>query len=127
MWNVNPTCGSPRIRDELAQLGLEASTATIRNIAPSLGAQLHNVGGLSSRTIPESLQRWIFCRSPGDFRLLYLLVIITHERRKIVHFNITEVPTAAWTAQQIIRAFPDDTASRYLLRDRDSIYGSVFV
>ena len=59
-------------------------------------------------------------------RLLYVLVVLNHERRRIVHFNITDAPTAAWTAQQIIQAFPYDTAPEYLLRDRDSIYGSVF-
>ena len=51
----------------------------------------------------------------------------TSGRRKIVHFNITDSPTAAWTAQQIINAFPYNTVPEYLLRDRDSIYGSVFV
>ena len=61
------------------------------------------------------------------FRLLYVLVVITHERRKVVHFKITEAPTAEWTAQQVVNAFPYDTAPQYLLRDRDSIYGSVFV
>jgi len=60
-------------------------------------------------------------------RLLYVLVVMNHERRKIVHFNITDAPTAAWTAQQVINAFPYDTAPEYLLRDRDSIYGSLFV
>ena len=63
----------------------------------------------------------------ATFRLFYVLVVMNHERRKLVHFNITDAPTAAWTAQQIINAFPDDTAPKYLLRDRDSIYGSVFV
>ena len=48
-------------------------------------------------------------------------------RRKVIHFNITEAPTAEWTAQQVVNAFPYDTAPQYLLRDRDSIYGSVFV
>src|SRR4030095_15730448 len=47
-------------------------------------------------------------------------------RRRIVHFNVTEHPTAAWTAQQIVDAFPDDTAPRWLLRDRDAIYGEAF-
>ena len=63
----------------------------------------------------------------ATFRLLYVLVVMTHERRKIVHFNITDSPTASWTAQQIVNAFPYDTAPEYLLRDRDSIYGSAFV
>jgi transposase InsO family protein len=62
-----------------------------------------------------------------SFRLLYVLIVITHERRKVVHFNITEAPNAEWTAQQVVNAFPYDTAPKYLLRDRDSIYRSVFV
>jgi hypothetical protein len=60
-------------------------------------------------------------------RLLYVLVVTNHERRKIVHFNLTDAPTATWTAQQIIHAFPYDRAPEYLLRDRDSIYELIFV
>jgi len=56
-----------------------------------------------------------------------VLVVLRHERRKMIHFNITDAPTATWTAQQIVNAFPYDTAPQYLLRDRDSIYGSTFV
>ena len=63
----------------------------------------------------------------ATFRLLYVLVVMSHERRKVIHLNITDSPTAAWTAQQLVNAFPYDTAPKYLLRDRDSIYGSVFV
>jgi len=128
MWSVNPTWGSPRIRDELAKLGLEVSTATIRKYRPK------------SRRRP-SQSWWTFLQNHAGamaamdffvvptitFRLLYVLIVITHERRKIVHFNITEAPTAAWTAQQVINAFPYDTAPEYLLRDRDSICGSALV
>ena len=60
-------------------------------------------------------------------RVLYVLIVMTHERRKVVHFNVTESPTAEWAAQQVVNAFPYDTAPTYLLRDRDSIYGSAFV
>jgi len=67
-----------------------------------------------------ALPRWIsFVVPTVTARLLYVLVVMNHERRKIVHFNITDSPTAAWTAQQIINAFPYDTAPEYLLRDRD--------
>ena len=55
-------------------------------------------------------------------RILFVLVILAHERRCIVHCNMTEHPTAAWTAQQLVEAFPDETAPRWLLRDRDTIY-----
>ena len=60
------------------------------------------------------------------FRVLFVLVILAHERRRVVHFHVTEHPTAPWTAQQVIEAFPWDEAPRYLLRDRDRIYGDHF-
>jgi putative transposase len=59
-------------------------------------------------------------------KVLFVLLILAHERRRLVHFHITEHPTAAWTAQQMIDAFPWDKAPRYLLRDRDRIYGAYF-
>ena len=62
----------------------------------------------------------------ADLRVLFVLVVLAHHRRRVVHFNVTEHPTAGWTAQQIVEAFPDDTAPPYLLRDRDAIYGHAF-
>ena len=62
----------------------------------------------------------------AHLRVLFVLVVLAHHRRRVVHFNVTEHPTAGWTAQQIVEAFPDDTASSYLLRDRDTIYGRAF-
>ena len=62
----------------------------------------------------------------ATFRVLYVFVVLRHERREIVHFNATYHPTAEWTAQQIVEAFPFDSAPRYLIRDRDSIYGTRF-
>jgi putative transposase len=58
--------------------------------------------------------------------VLCVLVILAHHRRRVVHFNVTEHPTAAWTAQQVIEAFAWDEAPRYLQRDRDRIYGTAF-
>src|SRR5713226_1986324 len=62
----------------------------------------------------------------ATFRMLYVFVVLLHHRRRVVHFNVTDSTTAAWTAQQIVEAFPDDSAPRYLLRDRDGIYGGEF-
>src|SRR5205814_4376361 len=59
-------------------------------------------------------------------RVLFVFVVLAHDHRRVLHFNVTEHPTAAWTAQQIVDAFPDDSAPSYLLRDRDSVYGHVF-
>jgi putative transposase len=64
-----------------------------------------------------------FTAPTATFRILYVFIVLSHDRRQIVHFNVTEHPTAQWTAQQTEEAFPFDTAPRYLLRDRDSIYG----
>ncbi len=59
-------------------------------------------------------------------KVLFVLVVLAHQRRRVVHFDVTERPTARWTGQQIIEAFPWGTAPKYLLRDRDAIYGSQF-
>ena len=62
----------------------------------------------------------------ATFNVLYGFVVLLHDRRQVVHFNVTAHPTAFWTAQQIIEAFPEETAPRFLLRDRASIYGELF-
>jgi hypothetical protein len=60
------------------------------------------------------------------FGLLYGFLILRHDQRQVVHFNVTAHPTAQWTAQQIVEAFPFDEAPRFLLRDRYHIYGEYF-
>jgi putative transposase len=62
----------------------------------------------------------------AGLRVLFVLVVLAHHRRRVVHFNVTEHPTAHWTAQQIVDAFPNDTEPSYLLRDRDQVYGHAF-
>ncbi len=62
----------------------------------------------------------------ATFRVLFVFVVLCHDRRRIVHLNVTDHPSAEWTAQQMVDAFPWDTAPRYLLRDRDQIYGGYF-
>ena len=60
------------------------------------------------------------------FKLLYVFIVLAHSRRRVLHFNVTTNPTAQWTAQQIVEAFPWDSATKYLLGDRDAIYGGEF-
>jgi transposase InsO family protein len=128
MWAVNPTWGSPRIRDELAKLGLAASTATIRKFRPKCRRRPSQSWRTFLQNHAGAIAAMDFFVVPTvTFRLLYVLVVITHERRKVIHFNITGAPTAEGTAQQVVNAFPYDTAPKYLLRDRDGIYGSAFV
>ena len=68
----------------------------------------------------------LFVVASVSFRLLYVMIILAHERRKILRAAVTEHPTAGWLSQQVTEAFPWDTAPRYLLRDRDSWYGADF-
>jgi len=60
------------------------------------------------------------------FQVLFVFIVIQHDRRRLVHFNVTAHPTAEWTARQILEAFPFETAPKYLLRDRDGVYGEAF-
>jgi putative transposase len=61
-----------------------------------------------------------------SFRILYVFIVVAHHRRHAIHFNVTDHPTAEWTAQQIVEAFPWESGPRYLLHDRDCIYGAEF-
>jgi transposase InsO family protein len=60
------------------------------------------------------------------FRALYVFLVLRHDRRRVAHFNVTTNPTASWAAQQIVEAFPFEEVPRFLLRDRDGIYGPIF-
>jgi putative transposase len=62
----------------------------------------------------------------ATFRVLFVFVVLSCDRRRMAHFNVTSSPNAEWTAQQIVNAFPDDIAPRFLMRDRDAIYGAAF-
>ena len=124
---TNPLWGAPRIHGELGKLGIDVSERTVSRLVrrqrrpPSqtwrtfLANHLTSLVSLDFFTVPTLTGR-----------VLFVLVLLSHHRRRIVHLRITEHPTAAWTAQQLIEAFPEDTAPRWLLRDRDAIYGVIF-
>ena len=128
MAKANPLWGVPRNHGKLFKLGIEISERTVSNLMPSrlttppsqtwqtfLKNHMKNMISIDFFTVPTA-----------TFRILFVLVILSHRRRQIVHFNVTTNPSTRWTAQQIIEAFPWDTASKYLLRDRDLIYGVYF-
>jgi transposase InsO family protein len=128
MAKANPSWGAPRIHGELLRLGFEVSERTISNLMPRRS------------TNSEPSQSWrtflknhagkcsidFFTVPTATFNILFVLVILRNCRRKVVHFNVTSNPSAQWTAQQVVEAFPWDTAPKYLMRDRDSIYGVFF-
>jgi transposase InsO family protein len=124
---ANPLWGSPRIAGELRKLGIEVAKSTVEKYrvrtrkppSPTWKAFLNN-------HVKELVAIDFFVVPTLDFGVLFVLIILAHDRRRVVHLNITEHPTEQWTAQQIVEAFPWDEAPRYLLRDRDSIYGAQF-
>jgi putative transposase len=127
MWQSNPTWGSLRIVGELQKLGIDVAKSTVEKYhprarkpaSPTWKAFLNN-------HVPDLVACDFFSVPTATFQVLFAFVILAHERRRIAHFNVTEHPTAQWKAQQMVEAFPWDEAPRYLLRDRDSIYGAYF-
>jgi len=127
MAQAKPLWGAHRIHGELLKLGIDISERSISRLMP----RKENPPSQTWRTFLENHFSEIvsinFMTVPSaTFRVLYVLIILVHDRRRVVHFNITTNLTAAWTPQQIIEAFPEDTALRFLLRDRDQIYGEEF-
>jgi transposase InsO family protein len=124
MQATNIGWGAPRIHGELIKLGIEVSQATVSKYM----LRLKNPPSQTWRTFlsnhADGLAAMDFFTVPtARFRVLYVFIVLSHDRRRVVYFNATEHPTAQWTAQQLVEAFPFDTAPRYLLRDRDAIYG----
>jgi putative transposase len=127
MWQANPTWGSPRILGELRKLGIEVAKSTVEKYRVRPRKPPSPTWKTFLKTHAQDLVALDFFTVPTvTFRVLFVLVILAHERRRVVHFNVTEHPTAVWTAQQVVEAFPWEEAPRYLLRDRDRIYGAAF-
>ena len=127
MSKANPLWGAPRIHGELLKLGIEISQATVAKYMSRQGRPPSQTW----RTFLENHVQQIVATDflvvrTVSFRLLFVFVVVGHYRRHAVHFNVTAQPTAEWTARQIAEAFPWDSAPRYLLHDRDCIYGAAF-
>jgi len=124
MWRSNPTWGSPRIVAELHKLGIEVAKSTVEKYKPH-GKRLPSATWQTflDLHLKELIAIDFFVVPTATFKVLFVFIVLAHDRRRIVHFNVTEHPTAQWTAQQIVEAFPFDTVPQYLLRDGDGIYG----
>jgi hypothetical protein len=123
MAAANPLLGAPRIHGELVvKLGIDVAERTVsrlipkRRIPPSqtwrtfLTNHIQDLVSIDSFTVPAA-----------HLRVLFVLVVLAHHRRRVLHYNVTAHPTAAWTAQQIVDTFPDDTAPSYLLSPLDTV------
>lgn len=124
---ANPRWGSPRILGELRKLGIAGAKSTIEKYRVRHRSPPSPTWRVFLKTHLTELVALAFFTVPTvGFKVLFVLVILTHARRKVVHFNVTAHPTARWTAQQLVEAFPWGTAPKYLLRDRDAVYGDWF-
>jgi transposase InsO family protein len=123
---ANPCWGAPRIHGELLKLGFELSQATVAKymVRPRKPPSQTWRTFLANHT-KDLVASDFFAAPTVLFRVLFVLVILSHDRRRLVHFAVTEHPTAEWTARQLLEAFPWD-GGRYLLRDRDGSYGEKF-
>jgi hypothetical protein len=127
MSRENPLWGAPHVHGELLKLGIEISETSIAKYRvrhrkpPSqtwrtfLDNHVKNLVSVDFFTVPTI-----------RFQVLYVFLVLAHDRWRVVHFNVTAHPTAEWTAQRLREAFPFDQVPRYLLRDRDKIFGDTF-
>lgn len=125
---ANPLWGAPRIHGEILKLGIDVAQSTVatymakhrRPPSPSWQTFLHNhADGIASIDL--------FVVPTITFKLLFGLVILRHQRRRLLSFGVTAHPTAEWIARQITEACGWDEAPRYIIRDRDRVYGHAFV
>jgi transposase InsO family protein len=124
---ANPLWGAPRIHGELLKLGIDVSQATVakymarRRRPPSQTWRTFLVNHAEQIVAAD-----FFVVPTVTYRLLFVLVLLAHERRRVVHFAVTAHPTTEWTSQQLREAFPEDSAPRYLLRDRDDAFAGLW-
>lgn len=125
---ANPLWGAPRIHGELLKLGIEISDRSVSGIIRRNNQKPPSQTWKTfiKNHMPDMVAVDFLVVPTIRFKMLFVFVVLSHDRRKAIHFNVTANPTAQWTAQQIIEAFPWDTAPKYLLRDRDMTFGSVF-
>ena len=128
MSRENPIWGAPRIHGELLKLGIDIGETSVskymirRRSPPSQTWRTFLENHVKSMVSVD-----FFTVATIRFQILYVFLALAHDRRRILHFAVTAHPTAEWSVQQLREAFPWDTAPRYLLRDRDRIFGKDFV
>jgi transposase InsO family protein len=128
MANENPIWGTERIRGELLKLGIVVSSRSIRRYRRRRHSR---PPCLSWRTFLANQAQaiWaadLFVVQTLTFATLYVMFFISHGRRQLVHFDVTAHPTAAWVWRQLIEATPWDRKPRYLIHDRDRVWGADF-
>jgi len=127
MCRENPSWGAPRIHGELLKLGIDIGETSVSKYM----VRCRKPPSQTWRTFLDNHTKQLvsidfFTVPTLRFQVLYVFLVMAHDRRRILHFNVTAHPTAEWTGQQLREAFPFDQPPRYLLRDRDAIFGDAF-
>ena len=124
---ANPRWGAPRLHGELLKLGFDLSEATVaKYMARDRKPPSQTWRTFLANHMKDLVSSDFFVVPTVFFRVLFVFVILSHDRRRIAHVAVTEHPTSEWVAHQMLEAFPWDSAPRYLLRDRDRSYGEKF-
>ena len=127
MSQENPLWGAPRIHGELLKLGIDVGQTSVGKYM----VRLRKPPSQTWRTFLDNHVKTLvsvdfFTVPTIRFQILYVFLVLAHDRRRVLHFNVTAHPTAEWTGQQLRETFPFDQIPRYLLRDRDGIFGDDF-
>ena len=127
MCRENPLWGAPRIHGELLKLGIDIGETSVgKYIVRRRKPPSQTWRTFQENHVKTMLSIDFFTVPTIRFQVLYVFLVLAHDRRRIVHFNVTAHPTAEWTAQELREAFPFAQVPRYLLRDRDRIFGGEF-
>ena len=125
MSKNNPLWGAPRIHGELLKLGINVSQATVAKYMVRHPKPPSQAWRAFLKNHAKQLASIDFFAVPTiSFRVLYVFLVLSHERRRAAHFNVMSHPTAEWISQQLLHAFPYDSVPQYIFRDRDCIYGA---
>ena len=123
----NPLWGAPRIHGELLKLGFTIAESTVSKYMVKHRGPPSQTWRTFLRNHAETIAAIDLCVVPTvTFECLFAFLVVGHGRRQLIWFAVTRHPTAEWLAQQIVEAFPWDTAPRYLIRDNDGAYGQAF-
>jgi putative transposase len=128
MSQNNPLWGAPRLHGELLKLGISVAQQTVGKymVSQPLRSKSQTWTSFLRNHLGMMVSVDWFTAPTLRFQVLYVFLVYSHSRRQMLHFNITQAPSTRWTAQQLREAFPFTSPPRYLLRDRDGIYGLDF-
>ena len=126
MAAANPLWRAPRIHGELKMLGIAISERTVSRVLRTIRSRPPSQPWKTflRNHLGEIVSVDFFTVPTVRLRVLFVFLVLEHRRREVLHFNVTDHPTSEWVSQQMVEAFADRDVPRYLIRDRDNVYGN---